>query len=169
MMHRTVSADARFSVWKQWTQRGGVAGLEFPGVYVIAISDTRLHNKPFSWRSDIAYVGMTNAVAGLSGRLRQFDLTVSGKRLAHGGADRVRQAYDHYSRLLPRLFAAVRPMKCNVTSGAVRDLLVMGRVAQFEFQCLARYVQRFGHLPVFNDKARSPKYSATKRTKTSDK
>lgn len=165
VVNGTVAADARFSVWKQWTQRGQLLGLEFPGVYVIAVSGARLHDKPFSWRSDIAYVGMTNAVAGLTGRLRQFDLTISGRRLAHGGADRVRKAYDRYAHLLPRLFVAVHPVKCNVTSGAVRDLLLMGRVARFEFQCLARYVQLFGCLPLFNDKARSPKYSAANREK----
>jgi hypothetical protein len=155
-----VAADARFSVWKHWATRSQLRGLEFPGVYVIAISDVHLNDKPFAWRRDIAYVGMTNAVGGLSARLRQFDLTISGKRVAHGGADRVRQTHSDYQRLLPRLYVATRPIKCNVTSGAVRDLLLMGRVAQFEFQCLARYVERFGRLPLFNDKARSPKYSA---------
>jgi len=158
-----VVADARFSVWKRWPERGQLLRLEFPGVYVISISRAGLHDKPFSWRSDIAYVGMTNAVGGLTGRLRQFDLTISGKRRAHGGADRVRMAHDSYVRLLPRLFVSVHPVKCNVRSGAARDLLLMGRVAQFEFQCLARYVQHFGCLPLFNDKARSPKYSATNR------
>lgn len=161
-------ADARFSTWKRWAEREQLHGLAFPGVYVIAISDAQLHGKPFSWRREIAYVGMTNAASGLSGRLRQFDLTISAKRLAHGGADRVRRAYSHYARLLPRLFVAVRPIKCNVTSGAVRDLLLMGRVARLEFQCLARYVQRFGRLPLFNDKARSPKYSARNRAKGVD-
>lgn len=157
-----MAADARFSVWKQWTNRAELHGLEFPGVYVIAICDARLHDKPFAWRREIAYVGMSNAVGGLSARLRQFDLTISGKRVAHGGADRVRQAHEDYGRLVPRLYVATRPVKCNVTSGSVRDLLLMGRVAQFEFQCLARYVEHFGRLPLFNDKARSPKYSASK-------
>lgn len=161
-------ADAHFSTWTQWSQRGALRSLAFPGVYVIAISDARLHGKPFSWRREIAYVGMTNAVAGLSGRLRQFDLTVSGERRAHGGADRMRYAYRRYARLLPHLFVAVRPIKCNVTSGAMRDLLFMGRVARLEYQCLARYVQRFGRLPWFNDKAHSPKYSARKRRRSAD-
>ena len=159
-----MTVDARFSLWRQWAERSQLPGLEFPGVYVIAITKAQLHGKPFAWRRDIVYVGMTNAVGGLSGRLRQFDLTISGKRLAHGGADRVRQSHKQYNRLVSRLLVAVRSVKCNVTSGAVRDLLLMGRVAQFEFQCLARYVEHFSRLPLFNDKARSPKYSASNRS-----
>ena len=75
----------------------------------------------------------------------------------------MRQAHNDYGRLVPRLYVATRPVKCDVTSGAVRDLLLMGRVAQLEFQCLARYVEQFGRLPLFNDKARSPKYSASNK------
>jgi hypothetical protein len=158
-----VPTDKGFSVWKRWTERSELPGLAFPGVYVIAITRAQLHGSAFSWRKDIAYVGMTNGVSGLGGRLRQFDLTISGKRLAHGGADRVRQAHSDFERVLPRLFVAIRSVRCDVASNAVRDLLLMGRVVQFEFQCLARYVQQFGRLPLFNDKARSPKHSASNR------
>src|SRR5688572_980869 len=115
-MEVAVVTDKRFSVWKRWTERSELPGLAFPGVYVIAITQAQLHGEPFSWREDIAYVGMTNAVGGLGGRLRQFDLTISGKRVAHGGADRVRQAHSDLQRVLPRLFVAVRSVRCDVTS-----------------------------------------------------
>lgn len=33
----------------------------------------------------------------------------------------------------------------------------MGRVARFEYECMAEYASRFGRLPEFNDMKRSPK------------
>lgn len=153
--------DSRFSVWKRWDDREQLPNLVYPGIYVLAVSAGRLHDKSFSWREDIAYVGMSNAVGGLAGRMRQFDLTISGARNAHGGADRFRFRYRNYGQLIERLFVAVRPVKCDVRSNLPRDLRLMGRVAQLEYLCLAGYVEAFGVLPEFNDKSRSPKYSRT--------
>lgn len=153
--------ESRFSVWKRWTDREQIHKLDYPGVYVLAVSDARLDGKPFSWRPDITYVGMSNAAAGLAGRLRQFDLTISDTRNAHGGADRFRFKYRNYKQVIKRLFVAVRPVNCNVRSNSPRDLRLMGKVAQLEFLCLARYVEAFGVMPEFNDKSRAPKYSRT--------
>lgn len=128
-----------------------------PGVYVLAISRARLNGKPFSWRRDIVYVGMTNSKPGLTSRLKQFDDTISGKRSNHGGAERFRFKHRRYEPLSRRLFASVAPVFCDVKSNKPRDLRLMGKVAEFEFICLARYAQVHRALPEFNDKKRSPK------------
>lgn len=133
-------------------------GIELPGVYAIAITSTNIAGRLFSWRRDVAYVGMTVAVSGLKGRLRAFDYTISGKRLAHGGADRVLYKYRNYNKLCPELFLAVAPTKCYPASNLPRDLKKMGQIARFEYLCFAEFALRYGRLPEFN-KQDSPKHS----------
>jgi hypothetical protein len=128
-------------------------------VYAIARSSRDLTDKAFKLREDIIYFGMTNAISGLQGRLQQFDNTISGKRLAHGGADRVRHRYASYSRLVPRLYVSIARFVCHPASDLPADLRKMGNVARFEYLCLAEFAERFDRLPRFNDKANAPKYS----------
>lgn len=63
--------EERFSNWRPWKNRGDLHGLGYPGVYAIAISAAELTATPSSWRAEIVYIGMTNAAAGLKGRLQQ--------------------------------------------------------------------------------------------------
>jgi hypothetical protein len=130
-------------------------------VYVLAISNARLTEKPFSWCREIVYVGMTNV--DLAARLFQFHLTISGRRLAHGGADRFRYEYRDYKKLERALFVAVHSVARAGSLNLAGTLRVMGEVARLEYLCLARYAESFGVLPRFNDKVLSPKYSAGTR------
>ena len=150
--------SSRFSVWKRWNDRNALPDLSYPGVYALCISGVSLSGKPFGWRRGIVYVGMTNSVGGLASRLRQFDETVARRRRSHGGAESVRFKYRNYARLIQKLFVSVCPFACNVTSHIPRDLRQMGKVAELEYVCLARYARKFGRLSEFNDKARSPKH-----------
>lgn len=108
-----------FSLWANWAERPSV---EYPGVYVLAISQTNLKNVPFSWirpsdftlngeqlENGVVYIGMTNA--GLRGRLNQFDTTIKHieKTSQHGGADRFRRDYRDYAQLKELLYVSVRP------------------------------------------------------------
>ena len=103
---------------------------------------------------------MTNAVSGLKGRLKQFDTTIQGKS-GHGGADRFRYEYRIYEELKRKLFVSIKYFECNVKSNLPKDLLVMGEVAKHEFECLARFAERYKRLPKFNDKPNAKKYSLT--------
>ena len=150
--------EHRFSAWSRWIERGDLQHSGSPGVYVIARCRSSLRGKKFSWRRDIIYVGMTNGISGLAGRLNQFDSTLAG-RLAHGGADRVRFKYRNYRRLVPYLFVSVVPFKCDPRSNLPADLKRMGDVARFEFLCLAEFATRYARLPPFNDKANALKFS----------
>ena len=150
--------ERRFGNWVSWRNRHTLEQCDCPGVYAIARCPRDIANKPFKWRKDIIYIGMTNAVSGLSGRLRRFDDTISGKRRVHGGADRVRLRYKSYGRLSPLLYVAVARFKCNPASNSASDLRKMGAVAKFEYTCFAEYVEHFRKLPMFNDKA-TGKYS----------
>jgi hypothetical protein len=146
-----------FSRWVRWNDRRTLRGLGFPGIYALAISDADLSGERFSWIEQIVYVGMSNAVSGLKGRLKQFDNTIIGKT-GHGGAERFRHDYPRHKELVPLLYVAVAPFGCDVTSNRPVDLRVMGAVAKAEYECWARYVTLFKRLPKYNDKKNAPKF-----------
>lgn len=152
--------EAKFSQWIPWEQREELSNIQFPGVYAIRISQQDISGRKFSWHKEIAYIGMTNGVSGLKGRLKAFDNTIRGKR-GHGGADRFRYKHQNYNTLIENLYVSVAHFKADVTSNLPEDLLVMGKVALFEYQCFAEYVNKHGDLPEFNNKKESKKYSLT--------
>ena len=154
--------ESRFSRWARWEDRDLLDGVEWPGIYIITHTSKNIKGRKFIWRPEIIYIGMTNAAAGLKGRLRQFDNTIRGQR-GHGGADRVRHKHQSYPKLIEKLFVSVVPFKADVKSNQPKDLKTMGDVARFEYQCFAQFVEKFGTLPEFNDKKNSPKYSRTHR------
>jgi hypothetical protein len=158
--------EEHFTNWRPWLERGDHPHITRAGVYAIAYSCELLTGRAFSWQKEIIYVGMTNAVAGLKGRLKQFDNTIAGKR-GHGGADRVRFKHRDYPTFCQQAYVAVRSFQCDPTSNLPKDLRIMGEVAQFEYLCLAHFVEKFGRLPEFNNKKEAPKFSLTvgKRTR----
>jgi hypothetical protein len=145
-----------FSQWIKWSKRNNLLQLQYPGVYAIALSNKDISGTPFSWRSEIIYIGMTNSKGGLKSRLGQFENTIIGKD-GHGGAHRVRFKHPNYSKLVSTLYVSVWPSECNVQSNDPMNLRIMGDVAKFEYECFATFVEHFGALPEFNDKRRSPK------------
>ncbi len=149
-----------FSNWRSWTERGDHVDISLPGVYAIALTGESLAGHSFSWRKDIISIGMTNAVAGLKGRLKQFDNTMVGKR-GHGGADRVRFKHRDYRAFCKQAYVAVASFQCDPASNVPKDLRIMGNVTRFEYWCFAHFVEQFGELPEFNNKKEAPKYSLT--------
>lgn len=147
----------KFSNWIKWPDRNKLKDLQYPGVYAISYNGHDISNNSFAWIREIIYIGMTNSKKGIKNRLKQFDNTILGKQDQHGGAKRVRYKYKDYDKLIKYLYVVVRPLKCDVTSNKEKDLLIMGKVAEYEYICFAEYVKRFGMLPEFNDKKRSPK------------
>ena len=152
--------EAKFTKWSTWERRDELKGIKLPGVYAIRISNKNINGRKFSWHKEIVYIGMTNGISGLKGRLKAFDNTIKGK-CGHGGADRFKYKYQKYNTLVKKLYVAVAPFKADVTSNTPKDLLAMGDVAKFEYQCFAQYVVKYGELPEFNNKKESKKYSFT--------
>ncbi len=146
-----------FSDWVKWPGRNDLNNLQYPGVYVIAYNKQDMNDNSFDWIEKIIYVGMTNSRKGIKNRLRQLNNTICWKGNNHGGAKRVRYKYKDYDNLIKYLYVAVRPFKCDVNSNKEKDLLIMGKVAEYEYICLAEYVKKFGMLPEFNNKKLSPK------------
>lgn len=152
--------EDNFTIWYKWENRNSATDIQYPGIYILAISDVDIANSSFSWIPEIVYVGMTNSISGLKGRLKQFDNTIIGKT-GHGGADRFRYKHQDYAVLIRNLFVAVHPLNCDVKSNHPDDLDKMGLVAKLEYNCFAEFVRKFGEFPEFNNKKRSPKYSLT--------
>ena len=146
----------RFCPWLSWSDRHKLHGKQYPGVYVIARSRKVIAGHSFTWRREIVYVGMTNSIGGLKSRLQQFQNTIRGGR-GHGGAARFRYKHRDYQELTDRLYVSASYTACDVTTNTPSDLKWMGMVVKQEYDCLATYVRRFGRLPEFNDKKRSPK------------
>jgi hypothetical protein len=146
-----------FSTWIRWTNRKHLGAiLEFPGIYAIALSDRDLTSMLFDWSDEIIYIGMTNAKGGLKSRLQQFENTIIGKT-GHGGAERVRHKHGNYNLLVSKLFVSVSHTECNVESNKPSDLRLMGAITQQEYEYFAIFAEKFGRLPEFNDKKKSPK------------
>jgi hypothetical protein len=99
---------------------------------------------------------MTNGQGGLRYRLKQFDDTIWGGS-GHGGAARFFYKHPKYEVLTLRLYVAVHCIECDVISNKPKDLRLMGDVCKLEYECFALYAEKFGCLPEFNDKKRSPK------------
>jgi len=153
--------EKSFSPWFRWNDRNDYSGIEYPGIYVVAISRRNISGEPFAFRREIVYVGMTNAVAGLKGRLIQFNNTIAQKRLQHGGADRVLYKYQNYEALVKNLYVSLRHFRCFPANETPTDLRTMGKVASAEYQYMARHVEELGELPEFNRKKETLKFSLT--------
>ena len=147
---------ASFSPWKRWADRDTIEGVNFPGVYALAISEADLSGEPFMWLREIVYIGMTNSKGGLKSRLRQFDNTIHHKE-GHGGARRFLAKYPDPASLAKHLFVSVCAQERKLSWHDPSDLRSMGRVARQEYECMATYYDEFAQLPEFNDKERSPK------------
>ena len=145
-----------FTNWTHWKDRQRLPDLSYPGVYAIAIAKTDISGTPFSWIPEIVYVGMTNAKGGLKSRLGQFDNTIKGKR-GHGGGKRVRFKHKEYKTLSSKSYVSVCAFNCDVEAMDPHNLRIMGEVTKYEYECFALFVEKFGQLPEFNDKQRSPK------------
>ncbi len=148
--------DCTFTSWIRWSDRETLGEMSQPGVYVIALSDKDLSGSAFDWLPEVIYVGMTNSKGGLRSRLQQFDNTIRWRE-GHDGARRVRHRHGDYATLVPRLYVSVCARECDVVRASAADLRIMGEVARLEYDCLATFVDAFGELPEFNDKAISPK------------
>ena len=150
-----------FTNWVKWKDRNTLEGVQFPGIYCIAVSNKILAK--FGFVPELEYIGMTNSKKGLKSRLNQFDATIKKARKTHGGADRFLYEYENYEEIKNSIYVAIRPFTCNTKNPAPNDLRIMGEVAKCEYDCWAIYIEENGRLPKFNDKKNAPKYSLMNR------
>ena len=146
-----------FTNWVKWEDRNTLVGINYPGIYCIAVSRKSLNT--FSFIPELEYIGMTNSKGGLKSRLRQFDDTIKMKRTNHGGADRFLYQYENYEEVKDNIYVAICSFECDTKNPTPKDLRVMGEVAKCEYDCWAIYIENNGRYPKFNDMSNAPKYS----------
>jgi len=161
MQNHEIFLIHNFSNWVKWEKRNELDGINYPGIYCIAVSSKVLTE--FSFISELEYIGMTNSKGGLKSRLRQFDDTIKKKRTNHGGADRFLYEYENYDEVKETIYVAILSFKCNTKNPSPNDIRIMGEVAKCEYDCWAIYIEKHGRYPKFNDKKESPKYSLSNR------
>lgn len=141
----------KFTKWIQWKDKDSIVDLKYPGVYCLKISGEDLSGNEIDWTSDLQYIGMSNSKAGMKGRLKQFDNSINDRH-GHGGALRFKTNYENYNQLVEKLDVSVRIFKCDVTSNKPVDLRKMGQIAEFEYICIAKYIENHGDYPEFSNK-----------------
>lgn len=147
----------KFSSWVKWENRNGLEGINYPGIYCVAISSKPLNT--FDFIPELEYIGMTNSKGGLKSRLNQFNTTIKKKPSQHGGADRFLFQYQDYEAIKDNIYVAICSFECDTKNPTPKDLRIMGEVAKCEYDCWAIYVEKFGRYPRFNDIKKSPKFS----------
>ncbi len=150
----------RFTNWVKWEDRNALEGINYPGIYCIAVSGKSLNT--FSFIPELEYIGMTNSKGGLKSRLRQFDDTIKMKRTNHGGADRFLYQYENYKEVKDNIYVAICSFECDTKNPTPKDLRIMGEVAKCEYDCWAIYIENNGRYPKFNDMSNAPKFSKSK-------
>jgi hypothetical protein len=153
--------EQKFTNWIKWEDRNELEGINYPGIYCIAVSNKILNR--FKFIKELEYIGMTNSKGGLKSRLRQFDATIKKIRTHHGGADRFLYVYENYEEVKDKIYVAIRSFECNTKNPTPNDLRIMGEVAKCEYDCWAIYLTKFGVFPKFDSKNKSPKYSLMNR------
>jgi hypothetical protein len=146
----------KFTNWVKWEDRNTLEGINYPGIYCIAVSSKRL--KVFDFIPELVYIGMTNSKGGLKNRLNQFNTTIMKRPTQHGGAERFLYQYENYEEVKDNIYVAICSFKCDTKMPTSDDLRIMGEVAKCEYDCWAIYLENFDRLPKFNDVKKSPKY-----------
>lgn len=137
-----------FPSWVAWEDRMSLSGVEYPGVYLVALSTQSLVRVAPQWEV-VSYIGMTNSVGGLISRWQQFDRAVRGKG-GHSGGNLMFKRKGHRETWEEELFVTAKAVECEVSRAAPEDLHQMGIVAYLEYDAFARYSARVGGRPPFN-------------------
>ena len=147
---RTISLpELTFSNWYQWNKRNQYSLRDYPGVYLISITDKPDLEGREPTFEDVVYIGMTNSRQGLKGRWQQFANAISGKR-GHSGGNTIFRQKGHNTTWQAHLYVAAMGIRCDVRNPTDQDYLTMGWIAYLEYEAFARYYSAVGGHPVFN-------------------
>ncbi len=128
-----------FTEWYLWEDRTSIRNSEYPGVYMMAISNKDLAGQIPQY-ADVSYIGMTNSHKGLQGRWYQFYRSIQGKS-GHSGGNTVFRELGHYETWNGALYVCALPVICNPIYPSVKDLIDMGTVAFLEYDAFAAFMK----------------------------
>ena len=142
--------ELKFINWFKWENRTIIPNIQYPGVYLIAITNGNIENTYPKWQ-DVDYIGMSNSRGGLNSRWNQFNRSIRGKD-GHSGGKTIYESLGDYSSWNMNLYVASMSMKCNTENPSNNDYIKMGLVAFFEYEAFALYYSETGGHPKFNKK-----------------
>jgi len=142
--------ELSFTKWFKWENRDNIPNVQYPGVYLIAITDKLLEGIKPQW-NDVSYVGMTNSKGGLRSRWRQFDRSIRGKS-GHSGGKTIYKLLGNYESWPLNLYVASMSVKCNISDPTNIDYIKMGIVAFYEYEAFAEHYLNVGGHPKYNKK-----------------
>lgn len=140
-MRRIAIPPLKFSRWHAWENRQNIAGCEYPGVYLVAITRRNLAGAAVEWK-DVAYIGMTKSKGGLKARWSQFQNSIQG-RDGHSGGWAIYNDLGNYAQWKQKLFVAAMSVKCDPREQAPTDLKRMGWVSYLEYEAFSLFCRRF--------------------------
>lgn len=143
--------------WYKWQDRNNILDNKQPAIYYIAHTEKDISNEQFSYIEDIIYIGMSISYNGLKGRLTQFESAMKGKDGVHGGAERVRFKHKDHKSFFAKTFISARIFKLSETRETANDWRIKGDCVGYEYYSFAEYLDKFKHLPEFNDQNISKK------------
>lgn len=141
-----------FGQWCHWSEIGQIANLNFPGVYALAITSEHLSGKSMKY-NQVSYIGMSNSLAGIKGRLSQLNRSINGK-FGHSGGRSIRNKYGVYIDWKANLYlyVSICPVICDVSKRSVKDLQLMGAVSYMEYEAFSLFRKKVPKkgIPEFN-------------------
>jgi hypothetical protein len=145
------------TVWYKWQDRNKILDKNQPAIYYIAYSEKDISNEQFSFLEEIIYIGMTISANGLQGRLNQFESAMKGKDNLHGGAERVRYKHKDHESFFAKTYVSARIFNLSQTRETANDWRIKADCVGHEYKSFAEYLDKFNHLPEFNDQKISKK------------
>ena len=144
--------ELKFSKWYKWEDRKTFPENDYPGVYMLAITDEDLSGKTPMFK-DVSYIGMTNSYYGLYGRWGQFNRSINGGS-GHSGGNTVYADLGNYKEWKKKRFVCGVMVKCDVqkSSRTPEDLIKMGWVAYMEMEAISLFKKKMGCEPKYNKK-----------------
>lgn len=142
-----------FTRWHRWENRNSIADSQYPGVYVLAITNQDLEGLEVEY-DQVCYIGMSNSKKGLKGRWGQFAQAIKGNRGRHSGGDTTFRHLGPYNTWDNKLFVAACPILCDPDNYSPVDIRNMGIVAYLEYEAFAQFSEKHPDLdkPKYNTK-----------------
>jgi hypothetical protein len=140
--------------WKILTKKGiDAIKHKDPGVYVISWSKIDLNNKCVTCE-EVYYIGMSNAKAGVRGRLKQFWNGITNG-VGHSAGNRWKENNGKYNpKDKKKFYFSYILYKCivNKKDRTPNDLRIMGNVTKLEYELMALYKENMDKEPKGNKK-----------------
>lgn len=129
----------KFSKWHYWADRTEITNINYPGIYLLAITNQNLTAKTAKYEH-VSYIGMTNSISGLRGRLGQLHSSINGGT-GHSGGNTIRRQlglYEEWGNGLD-LYVSVCPVICDTKERTPKDLQLMGAISYMEYEAFALF------------------------------